>query len=127
MHLIEALLLSYQLVGRLIELIHMVAQVAWGSQLEKVCVEGGHLGLDVVKQKGLDQVAPVNADRHLLEELTYGQVLGLDALLDQVDLVEGYTGCCALLKGFDCLLLEAEAVEGVQTVVGLAHIIDNED
>lgn len=60
----------------------MVAEVLWRRKLEQVGIEGRHLRLDVVEEISLNQVAAIDSDWDLLEELINRHVLRSDALLD---------------------------------------------
>lgn len=81
MHLLESLLFMHENVSCFIKLIDMVAKVLWGSKLEKVSVEGRHVRLNVIKEEGLNEMASVNSDWNLLEELANREVLRFDFLL----------------------------------------------
>jgi hypothetical protein len=47
----------------------VIAEVLWGRQFEEVSIEGRHVGLNVIKEVSLHQVAAVHTDGDLLEEL----------------------------------------------------------
>jgi hypothetical protein len=48
------------------------------DQAKDLSVEKGHLGLDVVEEVGLDQVAPVDPDGDLLKESSDVETLLVD-------------------------------------------------
>ena len=68
-HGVKSSLLVDQLLGCLIQLVDMIAEVLWGCQLEKVRIEGRHVGLDVIEEVSLHQVATVHTDGDLLKKL----------------------------------------------------------
>jgi hypothetical protein len=49
----EARLFMDKLISGFIQLVNMIAEVLGGGELEKVRVEGWHVGLDVVEEVGL--------------------------------------------------------------------------
>jgi hypothetical protein len=75
-----------------VKLVNVIAEVLGSCKFEQICVEGWHAWLNVVEQKGLHQVASVNSNWNLLEKFSYGQVLGSDLLLDEVNLLIYYLG-----------------------------------
>lgn len=79
---LETLLLVYKFVSGLIELVNVIAEVLWGRKLEKIGVESGHLGLNVIEEVSLDHVRTVNANGNFLEKLCNGEVLRTNALLN---------------------------------------------
>lgn len=87
LHLFKSLLFVDELLGGLVELVDVVAEVLGSCQLEKVRVERGHVGLNVVEQECLNQVATVHTNGYLLEQFTYSQVLGSDLILNEIDFI----------------------------------------
>lgn len=82
----------------------------------------------MVKEISLHKVGTVNSDWNLFKELGNCEVLRSDTLLHEVYFVG--SGChlmraLANVKGFDGLLREAEALKGIEAVVRLAHIVDD--
>jgi hypothetical protein len=122
-----SLLLIEEFIGRLIQLVDMIAEVLRGGKLEEIRVESGHVRLDMVEQESLHKMASIDANRYFVEEFGNGKALRANALLHQIDLVGGGTCYSFVCEGFDSFFGETEAVEGVESKVGLAHIIDNED
>lgn len=55
--------------------VHMRREVVLARKLENICVEGGHLRLNVVEEEGLLHVAALEFDRNFFEELRDGQLL----------------------------------------------------
>lgn len=124
-----------ELIGCLIKLVDMIAKVLRRGQLEKIGIKCGHVGLNMIEEVGLHEVATVDTDGDLLKELGDSQTLRADALLDQAQLVCGssccgrvltWGKCCVKVESFNRFLRETEAVKRVKAEIGLAHIVNNE-
>lgn len=63
-----------ELLSDLCCLVHVRFETSGSSKLEDVCVEGGHLGANVIKQIGLLHVIALNTDGDLLVQLVLRQV-----------------------------------------------------
>lgn len=123
-----------ELISGLIQLVDMVAEVFGCREFEQVGIECGHVRLNVIKEECLHEVATVDTDGNFFKKLCNGETLRLDALLHKGDLVLSGNSVrlasnSGLLvgEGLNSLLREAEAVKGIQTVVALAHVVDDKD
>lgn len=86
---VQSRLLIKKFIGGLIELENMIAEVFRGRKFEQMSVEGRHLGLNVVEEESLNEVATVYSDGNFFEEFGNGKVLGSDFLLQEAQLL-----CC---------------------------------
>ncbi len=67
-------LVSGQLLAYLYGLVYVGTYVVWGTKFEKICVERGHLGLDVVEEVCLLHVGPLDFNQDFLKKLTDGKI-----------------------------------------------------
>lgn len=91
----------------------MLTQVVRRRQLEKVGVECGHRGLDVVEQVGLLHVAAINLHRDLFEELGQREFVLDDIGLEQLMLDNSKLR----RKSLRCLFCETVSSERIHAVV----------
>ena len=96
----------------------MRAEVITVRKLENVCVEGGHLRLDVIEKISLLHMVTMNSDRDLFEELRHGESRSLDGLLNQ-SFFGGHQGRAGLLG-------KAVSRKRLHAKVALANIVNNE-
>ena len=86
---VQSRLLIKKFIGCFIELENVIAEVFRGRKFEKVSIEGRHLGLNVIEEESLNEVATVYSDRNFLEEFGDGEVLRSNFLLQETQLI-----CC---------------------------------
>lgn len=121
--LLNLLLLEHQLLCSFVQLVDVATQILRRSKLEQLVVEDRHVGLDVVEQECLQQVTSVYLDWDLFEELSDSEIGLSDFILDQAEVSE-FVLQLVHFEYFNSLLGESEDVDGVETIVRLADVVD---
>eukprot|EP00354_Favella_ehrenbergii_P002764 CAMPEP_0170470762 /NCGR_PEP_ID=MMETSP0123-20130129/13129_1 /TAXON_ID=182087 /ORGANISM="Favella ehrenbergii, Strain Fehren 1" /LENGTH=171 /DNA_ID=CAMNT_0010738029 /DNA_START=64 /DNA_END=580 /DNA_ORIENTATION=- len=112
-----------EVLGDLGSLVHVGLQAGRLGQLEDVCVEGGHLGADVVEQVRLLHVVALDAHGDLLVQLILSEFEGQKLVLSDHHL----DGTVHRRERVKSELGKTVGLDGVESVVGLGGIVDKED
>ena len=110
-------------IGHLGRLVNVRLQVGRLGQLEHICVEGGHLGANVVEEIGLLHVVSLHAHRDLFVQLRLRQVQ-----LQKLLLRDGEVNVAVVLRErVEGSLRQTVCLKRVKTKVGLGSVIDEEN